>query len=145
MGRQFSAYSKIPHRKLFLGGTCNGSDWRSVIIPHLKVPYFNPIVSGREWSDEDKDNEFRERNVICSHLLYVITPQTKGLFAVAELMHDSMAKPNKTIVCFLREYGGERFDDQQWSSIESIMELVGKYHSNVCTDLDALIDIVKNI
>jgi hypothetical protein len=144
MVRLFKSTS-IPHRKVFLGGTCNGSDWRSVIIPHLQVPYFNPVVSGREWTEEDKENEIQERSLLCSHMLYVITPETKGLFAIAELIHDSITKPNKTVVCFLRQYGDKSFDDQQWSSIESIIEMIRKYHNSVCTDLDSLVDMVKAI
>ena len=31
-------------KKVFLGGTCNGSDWRKKLIPKLKIDYFNPVV-----------------------------------------------------------------------------------------------------
>ena len=134
-----SIESTIPKR-VFLGGTCNGTTWREQIIPHLGVPYFNPVVTGREWTEGDKENELYERGHLCSHMLYVITPKSKGLYAIAELVEDSMRKPDRTIVCFLKEDGENKFDDQQWSSIESVMELVRKYHDSVYTDLQSVID-----
>ena len=31
--------------KVFLGGTCNGSDWREKVIEKLDIDYFNPITA----------------------------------------------------------------------------------------------------
>ena len=36
--------------KVFLGGTVNDSTWRDIIIPKLKIDYFNPKVI--EWNEE---------------------------------------------------------------------------------------------
>jgi hypothetical protein len=35
---------------VFLGGTCNNSKWRDILIPKLKVSYFNPVVEN--WTPE---------------------------------------------------------------------------------------------
>jgi hypothetical protein len=32
--------------KVFLGGTCNESDWRNRIIPMLEVDFFNQQAKG---------------------------------------------------------------------------------------------------
>ena len=37
-------------KKVFLGGTCNGSTWREELIPILEINYFNPVVS--DWTPE---------------------------------------------------------------------------------------------
>lgn len=39
--------------KVFLGGTCEGRDWRNELIPKLKCDYFNPVVE--EWTEEVKN------------------------------------------------------------------------------------------
>lgn len=131
--------------RVFLGGTCNGTDWRDKVIPQLQVGFFNPFITGREWTEGDKDNELLERRSLCSHMLYVITPMTKGLYAVAELMEDSIQKSNRTVVCFLKEDGGKTFDEQQWNSIESIMEMVKQYHDKVFTDLDSVVQTLNQL
>ena len=37
-------------KKVFLGGTCNGSKWRNELIPSLNVDYFDPVVE--DWNEE---------------------------------------------------------------------------------------------
>ncbi len=32
------------NKKVFLGGTCNGSLWRDALIKKLNIDYFNPVV-----------------------------------------------------------------------------------------------------
>ena len=36
--------------KVYLGGTCNNSNWRNKLITILKVDYFNPVVE--DWTPE---------------------------------------------------------------------------------------------
>jgi len=36
-------------KRVFLGGTCNNSKWRDVLIPRLKIDYFNPVVD--DWNE----------------------------------------------------------------------------------------------
>lgn len=52
--------------KVFLGGTCNDSNWRDVIMPMLLkrgIEYFNPVVD--DWNDECQAEEERQKK-ICS-------------------------------------------------------------------------------
>ena len=48
--------------RVFLGGTCNNSNWRSVmedLLEGFSIDFFNPVVE--DWSEEDYKNELRER------------------------------------------------------------------------------------
>ena len=46
-------------KRIFLGGTCNGSLWRNQIIPKLKIDFFNPVVE--DWTPECQEEEIRQR------------------------------------------------------------------------------------
>lgn len=53
---------------VFLGGTCNGSNWRNKLMPILKskdITYFNPVVDN--WNDEAAKKELvaRETSDFC--------------------------------------------------------------------------------
>jgi len=88
------------NKKVFLGGTCNNSNWREELIPMLEIDYFNPIVE--DWTPEDQKKEEHEKK-ICDYNLYVITPKMKGVFSIAEVVDDSNKKPEKTLFCIYKE------------------------------------------
>lgn len=83
--------------KVFLGGTCNDTDWRSRIKPLLKIEYFDPVITDREWTEQDRLNEIAER-ARSDFVLYVFTPKMTGLYSIAELIDDSNKRPHATIV-----------------------------------------------
>jgi len=124
-------------KKAFLGGTCNGSKWRDVISPKLTIDYFNPVVD--DWTEEDYQNELREREE-CDYCLYVITPKMTGTYSIAEVIDDSNKRPKKTIFCFVKQDGKEKFDESQIKSLDKVGVMVenngGKY-------LKSLNEVVK--
>ena len=61
--------------KVFLGGTCNDSNWRNLIIPMLSIEFFNPVVD--DWTPKCSDEEIRQRRE-CDVCLYVVTPKMDG-------------------------------------------------------------------
>jgi hypothetical protein len=69
------AFSVGGKKKVFLGGTCNESQWRKELIPMSSIDYFNPVVP--EWTPECMEEERRQREP-CDHCLYVITPLMMG-------------------------------------------------------------------
>lgn len=85
-------------KKVFLGGTCNDSDWRDKLISMLNIDYFNPVVDN--WTEECYQEELRQRE-ICDYCLYVITPRMTGVYSIAEVVDDSNKRPEKTIFCLL--------------------------------------------
>lgn len=87
-------------KKVFLGGTCNGSSWRDALIEVLEIDYFNPIVD--DWTEECYQEELKQRE-ICDYCLYVITPRMTGVYSIAEVVDDSNKRPERTIFCVLEE------------------------------------------
>lgn len=84
--------------KVFLGGTCNGSQWREQLKPLLKIDYFDPVVD--DWNEEAQAREIKERET-ADFCLYTLTPMMGGVYSIAEVVDDSNKRPEKTILCVL--------------------------------------------
>ncbi len=115
-------------KKVFLGGTCNGSLWRDKLIKHLKIDYFNPVMEN--WNQAAMDEEIKQRKK-CDFCLYVLTPKITGYYAIAELIDDSNRRPGKTVFCFLKKDEKISFSEFQVKSMKQVGEMVkhngGKY------------------
>jgi hypothetical protein len=108
-------------KKVFLGGTCNESKWRELLIPMLKIDYFNPVVE--DWTEECQAEEIRQR-AKCDFSLYVITPKMAGVYAIAEAVQDSCRRPEKTLFCILPEDDGVEFNVGQLRSFMAVFDLI---------------------
>jgi hypothetical protein len=126
--------------KVFLGGTCNGSDWRDQLTPLLTISYFNPILPS--WNEEAFRRELIERET-CDYCLYVITPEMDGVYSVAEVIDDSNKRPSKTVFCVLSEHGSNRFSDAQRKSLEKVGEMVRKNGCRVCQSLEEVAEYLN--
>lgn len=115
--------------KAFLGGTCSGYKWRDDLIPLLKCNYYNPIV--KNWSEEDRLREVHERE-IADFVVYVITSGLKGVYSIAEIIDDSNKRPEKTIVCILKD----GFDEQMSRSLDAVLKLAESNGVKVCNSLE---------
>lgn len=121
--------------KVFLGGTVNGSKWREVIIPLLKIDYFNPVVDN--WDDEAYKKELIERET-CDYCLYIITPKMKGIYAISEAVDDSNKRPEKIIFHFTKKDDGITFDGHQIRSLDKtgvMIENNGGTYSKTLTEV----------
>jgi len=119
-------------KKVFLGGTCNDSTWREELIPMLKVDYFNPVVD--DWTEDDYQRELEAREN-SDFVLYVITPQMKGVYSIAEAVQDSNTKPQKTIFCVLKTYDSKTFQDDELKSLIATVKMVHKNGAKICKNL----------
>jgi Nucleoside 2-deoxyribosyltransferase like len=108
-------------KKVFLGGTCNGSLWRNEVIKDLKISFYNPMQE--EWTPAMMEEEIKQRTE-CDFCLYVLTPKMEGFFAVAEIVDDSNKRPGKTIFCFLDEDEGKTFSAVQKKSLTQVAKMV---------------------
>jgi len=109
---------------VFLGGTCNESEWRNKTMVYLYgegMAYFNPVVD--DWDDDAQENELREREQ-CDFCLYTITPKMTGTYSIAEVVDDSNKRPHKTVMVLLRSDGDERFTQGQWKSLGAVAKMV---------------------
>ena len=118
-------------KRVFLGGTCNGSKWRIRMMVHLHdadMDYFDPVVD--DWDADAQKKELRERES-CDFCLYTITPKMTGVYSIAEVVDDSNKRPEKTVLVLLRDDDGERFTDGQWRSLLATAAMVKKNGGNV--------------
>lgn len=128
-------------KKVFLGGTCNGSLWREELKPLLNIEYFEP--PGTEWTQGMMEEELRQRE-ICDFLLYVITPKMTGVYSIAELVDDSNKKPGKTIFCYLDKDGSEIFSDHQKKALEQVAGMVRKNGAKFFRTLPEVADYLNH-
>jgi len=128
--------------KVFLGGTCNESSWRDVLISMLNIDYFNPVVDD-DWTSEQQQIEIYERS-ICDFCLYVVTPKMTGVYSIAEVVDDSNKKPFRTIFCFLLEDEGKRFDRGQIMSLNQVASLVSSNGAHVLKNLNQVADFLNS-
>lgn len=126
--------------KVFLGGTCNGSNWREDVTPHLKIDYFNPIVP--TWDKKAQLNEIKEINE-SDFLLFVITPLLTGVYSIAEVVDASNKKPEKTILCVLDEDNGKKWTESQKKSLTAVEKLVHSNGAHVFKSLEEIISFLN--
>lgn len=134
-------------RKVFLGGTCNESLWRDVIMPMFLnegIEYFNPVVD--DWTEECQAEEERQKK-ICSFYLYVITPKMKGVFSIAEVVDSSNKHPLSTVLVVIEDnkfpiQDGE-FTKEQKKSLDAVKKMVKTNGANVFDNLEDVVKAIK--
>ena len=128
-------------KKVFLGGTCNGSLWRDDVIKKLKIQYYNPV--GEEWTPAMMEEELKQRKE-SDFCLYVLTPKMEGFYSIAEVIDDSNKRPKKTIFCFVNEDDGKTFSAVQLKSLEQVAKMVEENGAKYFGELKAVIDFLNH-
>jgi hypothetical protein len=134
---------------VFLGGICNGSEWRKDLIPMLHGKFFNPVIEGRDWTEEDRLNEVKQREE-CDYCLYVITPRMNGLYSLAEIIDDSNKRPTKTLIYLKEKDRGEgdktvSFIPEVSESIENIFKLAVSNGAKRFYSLQSVADFLNSL
>ena len=125
-------------KKVFLGGTCNGSTWRDRIIPMLKIDYFNPVVG--DWTSECMAEEIKQRKE-CDYVLYVITEIT-SLYSIAEVVDDSNKRPEKTFFVILNKEQNT-FTDAQYKHLKKVADMVIANGGTVAESIEDIAEILN--
>ncbi len=125
------------NKKVFLGGTCNGSTWRNDLIQKLEIDYFNPVVE--DWTPECQEEEIKQRES-CDFVLYCITPKMLGFYSVAEVVDDSNKRPSKTLYVQLNSDYDCSFSVSQIKSLEAVKKMISL---NGALYFDTLEDVAK--
>ena len=118
---------------IFLGGTCNGDEWRTEFIHHWKknedikkskIKLFNPIVE--DWTEEDKkrEDEAKEKALIN---LFVITPKMIGTFSIAEAVECVNNFSSKTIFIIYNKHNDPAFNKAIMKSFDAVGEIITKH------------------
>jgi ribose-phosphate pyrophosphokinase len=106
-------------KKVFLGGTCNGSTWRDTLIPLLNIDFFNPVVA--DWTEAAYEEELKQREE-CDFCLYVITAESSSIYSIAEVVDGSNKRPTKTVFCFLEDM----YTDHEVSALGRVAKMVAE-------------------
>lgn len=128
-------------KKVFLGGTCNNSKWREVLIEELEIDYFNPVVE--DWTEECQAEEIKQREE-CDFCLYVITPEMTGFYSIAEVIDDSNKRPGKTVFCFTTECCDAEFTKHQQKSLEQVQKMVKSNGGKAFNSLDEIAEFLNS-
>jgi len=128
-------------KKVFLGGTCNGSLWRNDVIEKLKMRYYDP--AGEDWTPEMMEEELKQRQE-CDFCLYVLTPKMEGFYSVAEVIDDSNKRPGKTIFNFINKDEGKIFSDVQIKSLKQVAKMVKENGAKYFETLQEVIDFLNH-
>jgi hypothetical protein len=128
-------------KKVFLGGTCNGSNWRDALIKDLKIDYFHPCAD--DWTPEMMKEEIKQR-AECDFCLYVITPKMTGVYSIAEVVDDSNKRPNKTIFCYLTNDEDLTFSAAQLKSLEQTGRMIKENGATYLKTLAETADYLNN-
>lgn len=124
--------------RVFLGGTCQDPDYRNLLIPLLEaagIQYFNPVVA--DWDERARRDELIMREQ-CDFCLYVITPQMKGIYSIAEVVDDSNKRPDKTVFCFVIENEKGRFTEEQIKSLKAVADMILVNGATICWNFEMI-------
>ena len=143
--KKISEINSVTSHKVFLGGTCCKTTWRDTIMPKLKIQYFNPVVE--DWTPECIEEEYRQKNELCDIHLYVLTPQLKGVFSIAELIQSSLTEGKITVLYIMNT---DKDDDSTWSkemksSLDEVSNLAETDGAMICTSLTNVVDTLNNL
>lgn len=119
---------------IFLGGTIAGPDYRELLIPLLKVPYFNPVVDNWTEADAVRENIAKQAAAIN---VFVITPAAIGMYSVAEMTELAITSDKPLYVMFM-EVEGYSWNEHQVKSNTQIKKLLSKYNVLLFEDLPLL-------
>lgn len=111
--------------KVFEGGTCNNSIWRTTLEEGLKdyteIELFNPVVDDWNEAAQKREDEYKKN---CNYQLFVITPKMTGVFSIAEAVECSNKFPKKCIFCILNEDDGSKFTNAQMKSLIQVGKMI---------------------
>lgn len=132
-------------KTIFLGGTCNKSNWRELLKPLLKINYFDPVVPN--WTPADQEREIASRKT-SDFVLYTITPRMTGVYSIAEVVDDSNKRPAKTVFLVLPSDTADdgkamEFDKVQTKSLAAVTKMVRNNGAVVCSTLQEVADYVN--
>lgn len=129
---------------VFMGGTCGDSKWRDALVPMLnkEVDAFNPVVP--DWNDEAYARELKAR-AESDFVLYTITPATDGTYSVAEVVDDSNKRPEKVLLCVLKEDCGKTLEGHQAKAMKKVAEMVVGNGANIFESLEGVAIFLNDV
>ena len=116
--------------KVFLGGSCGDTTWRTDLIPHLEqneIEYFNPVVE--DWNDEAFKKE-QEEKAYAATLLFVLSPRTANVYSIAEMVN-LIRDERRVIVVFVENDGDKSIDPFSKVAFSNIQKDMEKFKNAI--------------
>lgn len=126
-------------KRVFLGGTCADTTWRSELMPlldNLNIDYFNPVVE--DWTPECQAIEEEEKNHKCNVHLYVITKEMMGTYSIAEIVHSAHlanmygTSVDNVVFCVLDEGTWQKHEIKSFDAIMQLVRYIAPQNSITC-------------
>lgn len=133
---------------IFLGGTCNDSDWREEFISifnktDCKTKLFNPVV--KDWTPECKKKEDEVKSKARMNL-FVITPEMTGTYSIAEAVECAHYNGSKVFFAIVNRNGA--FNAGNVKSFDAIGDIItshgGVYKNYTNYEYDKSIEALVN-
>ena len=132
---------KSKRDKWFLGGTCTGKNWRNELISYLKerdIDYFNPLIKGRAREKKDEENEYNEKNKKCNVHFFLITPDSIGIFSIAEIVNACWeVKTNTNVVEHVYFVTLGFFEKKAFKRLQAVMRMCKNIAGDKVTTINA--------
>ncbi len=133
---------------VFLGGTANKASWRKDIKELLTIDYFDPIITDRPWTEDDRQNEVLQRET-CDFTLYVLTPRMTGLYSIAEVTDCSNKRSLSTVLYIQAKDVNDEgkpivFLGDAKTSLDNVAKLVEANGAKVCYSLQEVADYLNS-
>ena len=125
--------------KVFLGGSCGDTTWRTDLIPHLEqneIEYFNPVVE--DWNDEAFKKE-QEEKTYAATLLFVLSPRTENLYSIAEMVN-LIRDERRVIVVFVENDGDKSIDPFSKVAFSNIQKDMEKFKNAIFANFKSFND-----
>ena len=125
--------------KVFLGGSCGDTTWRTDLIPHLEqknIDYFNPVVE--DWNDEAFKKE-QEEKAYAATLLFVLSPRTANVYSIAEMVN-LIRDERRVIVVFVENDGDKSIDPFSKVAFSNIQKDMEKFKNAIFANFKSFND-----
>ncbi len=127
--------------KVFLGGIKGSSKWREMLIPQLKINYFNP--ESLDSSREAMQKEQAEKDS-SDFILYFITPKMLEFNPVFEVVDDSNKRPQKTLFCYTSKEEDAEFSNHQNKSLIATGKMVERNGGKWFKTVEELVEFLNS-
>ena len=129
-------------KDIFLGGTCNGSNWREEFKKLTNRTWFDPQKTAGEWSLNDVEIENIHKRED-KYVLFVLTAKMQGAYTVAEAVDYSHKRPANTIFCVIKDGEDGQFDEEQIKSLKKVGDIIKSNGAIVANTLEEIARIVE--
>lgn len=128
--------------QVFLGGTVPGWKWREDLVDNTPrwFVWLDPVAKRQDEEAKARELKFREE---ADALVYTVTPDMKGVYAIAEAVDDVNKSPERTIFCIASQFN-HPWERKPKHSVAAVAELIERNGGTVVYGLHSLAEELKH-